>query len=588
MKLVDIYQFLIQTNIKRTPELLLLWLSNYDFYDRILFIKLFILHKIRLSWHTYQGFHMNYQMNHQQNCKCQEVYTNTVGVNNLEFFRKTPVVWFLRNCIGDVELEVATSLKKYRLNTCIELQHYENHPITYESNTILDRYNNIFNVTSLDCTTQQRKPNQQLTIKNLERYSKCIKLTDIISHLYVYDLYLLLSLKQLPTLRELDSILPEYLQLEASRNRLKLAKSLTAEFILINIYNFFNRTSICQVDTDRKMTSLIPITVEIDTPIEDVGNEYFYQAKYSGIRICLCKTPNNDVILMNSNHVKITFTVPCIHELRQDSVNSYAGEFVMVLYNKETNQYMPKTELLKHLSNLVDSTYRAVYKIKLILLDLYMWNGINLLIDAYERRYALFDTFIKYVFHDNIFVKVRNYDNISDIHSEYLQYLKNTQIDHIVKGITYRKKRAVYQKKIPIISLDLKYQKYILISKYNTTIKILNSEKTVDYVDGKLCIIRPPKGAFSLYCLCYSIDKLMLKLALFDNCEFRHFCRIETTHSNSNYNCLMKKKIKINGIGYSWIVIRVEFTKDYENVTNVEFCPEKSILDCNYPWFYLR
>lgn len=587
MNLIDIYTFLIQTYIKKNPETALLWLSSFDYYDQILFINLFVVHKMRILWKSYPKFNYNYKNNHKTNCECQSIYKEHLEPLMLG---KTNNVWFLSKCINDDENTQKESPKTeiFTFNSKKQMTLYNNELLKYNApkpiNTIdlfsIDTKN--YAVESTKTTTAAAANN--LTLKQLENLStNTIFLKDIIANLDVRELYVLLC-PDIPSVRIFDLLLPEYLRVMGMRNRNRLLQNLNAEALLMNIYNFFNRQMLHQIDTQMKMTSILPKLKYINIPITDTTNDYFYQPRLSGIRLFICKTMQSNVIVMNENHMKINLNCGTIQNLKLDPINSYSAEFMLVLYNVETEEFTSKKELLKYLN--FTTNYRNSYQVRLVLMDLYIWQSVNLMIDSYEKRYELFDKFIKYVKHNNTIIKIKNYENITSIYEHYNNYLNSFALESVITGVVYRKKTAVYESILQSINFTKLFQKHLIVSNYNTTIKVLHNKNTTETISGKCCILTPDCDCF-MYCVCYNIIGNMLQLALFDVNVFRPFLNIVTDYSNNHYKVLFKhaKPIKVCGFIHPWIIVKIGFSHNYTKVEDIKFYPEKTLIDCSSRWF---
>ncbi|UBZ25625.1 hypothetical protein QKT26_gp35 [Carcinus maenas nudivirus] len=580
MHLLDIYEFITCTYINKTPELLVLWLSNFNFYDRILFVRMFVIQNIILSWKFFRKFDINNKKYHVDGCLCQQEYDKIISD---KFKEKSSTVWFLKKCIGkNVISDTYTNDVHFHYKSTFYFKMYDNYKLMFTHYQQKPK-NNIFSIDTMNYAINDKDEKHQITLKWLELQPSRMKLNDIVDKINVYELYVLLY--HFKMARVFDSLMPEYLKVESLRNRSRnLGCKRNAESILMNLYNFFDRKIICQTDTHMNMTNPLPTTKEFNEPIEDSLSEYFYQPKLSGIRLFICKTLKSQVFVMNKYTRKINLNCGEFLNLKKDTHNFYSGEFILLLYNIETESYRPRNELISYISTVNDPEYKKIYKLKLILVDLYMWNGINLLIDTYERRYKLFDNFVKFVSHQNMIVKIKNYNNTADLYDKYKQHLESTNInDSIVTGIVYRKKNSVYHTAIPIISFDLKFQRNLIIYKYKTMSKVLHINNNKEIINGCCCIIPANVYNYSINGVCYHINGNNLKIALYDKNKLKHFCSITTDTSNIKYKTLMKPHVKILNQLHKWIVVKIGFSDNC--IRFLQFCPEKSLLDCSTFWF---
>ncbi|UVX94902.1 hypothetical protein CsNV_042 [Callinectes sapidus nudivirus] len=583
MELLDIFEFMTISYVQKTPELIILWLSKFPFYDRILFIKLFVLYRPIIIWRNYKKFDVNNKHCHESNCKCQDLYVTLMKECNYNFLEKVPNVWFLKKCIGSNNNENDYNLPEFHYTTRIKFMNYDNFKITYSQHSKINKCE-IFNTDLQNYAIKSNHKFSNLTVSDIDAFKRRpIKIEKLIDKMNVKELYVMFS--KFRIVRNLDVLMPEYLRIEALRNRSKNINWVNAESLLMNFYNFFNRKLICQTNTHMKMTMPLPIYKKIEEPIEDVNSEYFYQPKISGIRLFICKTSKSNVIIMNKNHVRINLNCCELAHLRFDKYNYYSGEFILVLYNIELDRLCSKKELVSYISTTYDTPQRTMYKLKLILVDLFWWNGVSLLIDTYERRYQLFESFTSFINHNDIIIKIKNYNNISTIYDEYQKYLQSSKLYSVVTGVLYKKKNAVYQGIVPLLSFTSQFQKYMIISKYEIDIKVLHKQNQNEIINKNGCILSPHLNTNNLTCICYEIDANSLKLALFDKNTVKPFCKVTTDTSNNKYKIFMNKRIKIENVTYKWIIVKVTFSENYEDIKDLQFCPEKTLFDCSSFWF---
>ncbi|UOT91797.1 CmNV_035-like protein [Aratus pisonii nudivirus] len=574
MKLIDIFVYITRSYTCKTAETLLIWLSNYDLYSRILFIKIFMHNRVQLIWKKYSGFNDNFQNKHVKNCDCPQIFEDYV--KPLMDSDKINNVWFLKNCIGKFLSNVNRKDNKIlKFDSYMELKPYNGQRIHF--NEGINKPNKFKFVT--DTKNFGMKSNDQINIKYYDTFIKRnqLKVEDVIDKMNVCDLYVFLCV-DLPTLSKLDSLLPEDLRMETKRNRLKNTSKICSENMLLNIYNFYNREVVFQTNTMNKMTAVLPNIIRIKNPIDDIKNEYFYQPKIAGIRLFICKSAHNqNVIIMNDNHKKLN-NISCkeIQNLKNDISSSYSGEFLLVLYNRETEEYLSKEHLLRYIES--DSKNKN-FTIKLILLDLYMLQSVNLLIDTYERRYKLFDQFIDLVKHNNIIVKIKNYSSIAEIYELYSNYLSNCELNTSIKGIVYRKKDVVYQCNVKVVEFINSHQKHIFISQFDVKVVTLTrSNPTALIEDGNYCHIPSEQANEFINCVCYEISNNIIKTAIFDKNQFKPFYDIICDFNPYTNLTNQINKIKVNNELYSWIMIQIRLKN--KQVTNIKFYPEKSLLDC--------
>nr|WOZ57621.1 hypothetical protein MmNV_28 [Menippe mercenaria nudivirus] len=587
MYLHDIYTFITVSYTKKSPELLMIWLSKFPYYDRILFINFFILNKLKFTW-RHCSFDTNYKTLHVPNCICQTIFDESLKSLMCE---RTSEVWFLKKCIGTggkkaIEPVKTVSFKiDHAMNVTPKKIRFNN------SSREGSNFNNIFKIDTQNFGLDGINPKDvNVSLRIFEKYQQQFNRLEKIVHLIDVKELTVLLYPFMPAINIFDMLLPEYMRISGMRNRFRSFDT-NAETILVNIYNFFNGDNIQQTNSNKKMTSILPRINYIMNPLPDTNNEYFYQPRLAGIRVFICKTVQNNILVMNKNHIKINIQCPSITNLKNDLINTYSGEFIIILENIETELFMSKKYLLKYLSNtMVD---KRMYRVKLVLLDLHSWQKVNLLVKPYSDRYNLFDSFINYVKHDDSIIKIKNYTQTAMIYDHFNRYLNTTALDSTLNGIVYRNKSCVYETKLQAINFNNQFQKHIIVSKYNTFQRILhnqNIEETI-YLGSQIpfSILSPNSSDKIIHSICYEIEKNIMKLAMFDKNEYKPFCNILTDQSTNPFLALMKHSspIKINGITYSWIIVKIGISSsDSKTLTSLEFCPEKTLFDMS-PWFSL-
>lgn len=585
MNLMDIHNFFNQTYTSSNPELLIKWLLTFKYCDQMLFMNLFVINRIRMVWKSYKHFNDDFrqQQLHEPNCRCElffDTYLKELLSENV--IVKHP--WFFKRCIGK-KIMSENETQKLNFSSALQMRSHLNVPVHFSRKQPSVHRRKKFVIDTSHYVKNDDDQGQLLTLKWLETFTTTnrVKLQQIINKINIKEFHVLANL-DLPTVRTFDMLLPEYLRIESRRNRNRNVKNVDAETVLVNVYSFFNRENFHQIDTSMRMTTILPSMENINEMMADVEDKYYYQAKLSGIRLFIYKNKNRDFIVLNENHIPLNLNNSAFQRLKQDTneTASFAGEFLMMLYNFEVGEYAPKSELIKYLAT---SMNMKKYEIKFVLLDLYLWQSTNLLIDSYERRYKLFDEFILHVDEKGrLFVKVKNYYNSAQILNEYTNYLTSADVQSsVVTGVVYRNKRTVFQSSLKFYSFNDHYQKVMLVYKYRTVCKVLSLQSPTITVNGTCCVINIDSASHYVYCLCYQITDNCLYLALFDKNYFTHFCVVETDFSNNAYRSLLKqeKRVKINGVHYSWFIIRVGFSDNFKNVLSLKIYPEKTLIDCD-------
>ncbi|AII15836.1 hypothetical protein PmNV_048 [Penaeus monodon nudivirus] len=574
LTLRNIFNFLKNYNSKN-PELLILWLSQFTYRDQVIFMKLFIPNKFKVCEYKMIYNHIN--------CKCIEIYDMIFKYTNI-YKNSNGSIDFLGKCINEeiidkrkntpLEFEFCFSSKmNMEMEEIRFIKEYKFYNRLFD-NTNYNNFNNYYNecVSIID---NFDKKTDSLPIRCFEYF----KLDDLLEFIDVYELYILLDSNSYIKLYDFNMLLPEYMRALKLRNK-EYSFNLLQESVLWNIYNFYNGSLILQADTQMKMTSGCPKLYFVNEMQESV--DYIYQPRISGIRLVICKPLNSKVILTNKYNAKIQIPININNILSVDKSNSYTGEFIMVLYDKHMKTYLNRTELIKYMMS--GKSGRINCEIRLFLLDLYIWNGVNLRIQPYGKRMELFDPFISMTAHSKRIMKLPQYDSISQIYDVYQQYLRSTDMntdDIYIDGVVYRDKTLLYEQSIKCTKFKDLLQKFMIIKEFEIDIRILSS--------GKKEVIKPNSGIFTIlrdvnisdFCvnfLSYNVSDAGMSLALFDGCKFSKVVAIRLDLGIKHIKKLMKRSIKIDDTIWNYIVVKVSFLN--KNLQNIEIRPDKSLFDC--------
>ena len=566
MFLRNVYSFL-KIYTAKNPEVLLVWLQNHQYYDQLLFLKLLVFSKIDMR--TVLSFGGN---NLHLNCQCQQTYDSLF--KNSHLYAVLPSVSFLGACIppaltDDVprpSIDITTMnqtqfLKKKRvLAFTPRVSHRATRPQETPSGIVVSGVGN--------------KLQDGVTLQNLDVYG----LRALLAHLNVFEFFAVFFTHKFVNRRSFDQLLPEYLRVEKFRNN-TVNNANDCESILMNLYNFYNGKLFSQADTQLRVGVILPKVYELDVLKTETLDSYFCQPKLSGIRISMHKAINGLITMYNKYNVKVLFKLFSF----QDPNNSYSGEFMLIL--KTGDRYENKEELLKYLYTPSREIVYPTKKILLVLLDLFMWNNVNLLINSYEKRQQLFDVFIETVWHDNSILKIDNGRNHYAIYAEYDKYLKSQDLQNLplVEGIVYRKKHEIFQSTLEFIDFAHHFQKYIQMSKYQTVITVLKKDDLPVFVPETIpiCVYQnKPVCKKTENVICYKIEKHRLWLATFKYPQFVHTLTLyHETENYSGYVPHMKNNVAVNGIFYKYIILKLGYDGQ-DRIISMEFRKEKSLLDC--------
>lgn len=124
------------------------------------------------------------------------------------------------------------------------------------------------------------------------------------------------------------------------------------------------------------------------------------QPNFSGLRVCITKTLDGNYVVTNATGNRCDGIVHNIlRPFTQKTANipGFCAEFIIVAYNYRTNLYLHSQQL--HYCMRATNSFDSVKYITshFVLIDLFMWNGVNLLVHTYKERYTLAEQFIQYV-----------------------------------------------------------------------------------------------------------------------------------------------------------------------------------------------
>ncbi|UHB41771.1 hypothetical protein MrNuV_ORF048 [Macrobrachium rosenbergii nudivirus] len=564
MLLLDIFEFIYNYNSK-SPETLLLWLQNYEYYDQLLFIQ-FLLRKDK-QFHNLNNKNL---LNIHRQCTCQIVYDKIF--KNTSFYQVIDNVNFLRKCVEVEENKIQPKYIDISKSNVFNFKQ-ERRVIQYVQKEIKKRP---VKEIKIRLQLNDKVSRDHITLQDLE----LIQPHKLIERVNVYELYVLLYAHLIITLRTIDVLLPEYLRVETLRNNKKL-NTIDPESILINLYNFYNGFNICQVDTNMRFGIILPKLKELEKVYDDSEN-YYYQPKISGIRVLLHKHSNGKIIIYNKYNVKILYKFDPLELLgTNDFDNFYAGEFIIVLVSKrDENIYFNKKELLKYLNTTVPPVPDK--KLKLILIDLYLWNGVNLLINTYEKRQPILKLFSESITGVQV---ISNDYSISNLYAIYDKYLQSKDINDspVIEGVVMRQKNTIFEAEMEYVNFNTYMQKYLIISNYNVKIKTFR-KNDLPYIipeNVKVCVYQNmPNCAKYENIACFELSKTEIKLAKFIKNKFYHVLTLRNTLEDFEiYKKFMNGCIIIDNKKYNYVIVKLGYD-EFSNVQFIEFRKDKSILDC--------
>ena len=610
MNIMDIYNFM-STYLTSSPEHLYIWLSQYNASDQLIFIKLFSTDKVKfISKYTLSA--LQYKNIHAINkCKCQKIFDalddNFKKHVSLEHFFKCVE---LKNIDGNITEIPTIPLDSKKLYT-FDKKRNENLIIEYVPIRVIKPYPNLSisgqpgNDTLLineekylaHCTQKyllNGKSNFSLPISII--FNRLQDLHLLLPYLNILELYTLYRIKYAFTLSDIERMLPEYWR--SFRRSYYETKVLSPYDLLNSMYKYHNIEDIIQCNTNTKAS----FKLSKITDIKNYNEEYFQetsivvQPNFCGFRVVICKTVDSGIFITNKHGIKVN--VPCQinikHDLMQETEAWYTGEFIIMAYDPIRKLWM------HHNTFFYSDNQYGPQDCKLVLVDLFIWNGINLLTNSYDTRLKLMKYFVKTINHNNLILPIPSISNLSLLKNSYINELRDSKDGkpHF-NGAVFKHKNANYQKLLRRKKFCI--TKCEIFTKYEISTLLVTPKKP-----GKICLknqdmkllITNNNYKYCITVVCYkhlgtnkhNNNKMvsnLLDLAIFDGLNYiswqkiRLDCAIKMTYRN--------QKIKIDHKNYHWSIINVGFNEFknrkisvpiFKDIVMLENRPDKSLTDC--------
>lgn len=575
LTIMDIYNFMSSYH-NSSCEHLLLWLSNFNLQDQLSFISLFTTNKINVKL---TPFMENFNNSHD-NCKCLKIYENFPEI----FQNKCKSINFIKKCVvSNDEKKINKHHVKFNItqefvNNSKSIKFLEtkkNSPIklkidneNYE-NYISDLKKILF---EFDKFNEDENFDYSLPIKIFNIY----KFEFLIQYFNIIEIYTIYLIKTFFSIRDFERLLPEYWK---SLTRNTYSKKINhPHSILKIIYNFYTSEQIIESNTSTKAIFKLP-NLKILKCSDCVDSEtHILQPKFSGIRIVLCKTNDSGLLIKNINNCKVKMNLQIGQLLSQDLENTYTGEFIIMLYDKTTYSWLPKQELVAYMGS---SIKNPNYEVKLFILDLFVWNSINLLTLSYIQRTEIINKFINSIIHFNLFIKVPFIENemiLRNLHQRFLKH-DDLSVKPYFSGVVFRNKNVNFEKELK--SKIFKTQKYTILYKYSKKILLVNQlSPTKNIKNVSHCVLNHDNVNYKLNFVCYYASNKLIKVAVYNVYKFVPFLDITTNTNLQFLEKFMNKYIIINGTQYTWTMVTIGFQTLYDNIQFIHIHPDKSLLDC--------
>ena len=613
MRIIDVYNFMI-TYLNSSLEHIYIWLRQFSLSDQVIFIKLFSTDKIKPISKYHLSLSYYDHLDHKCNCRkiweaLDDDFKQQIHLNNVLKCVDDTLTFSDKDLNNDpyetviLELERIYRFDKDKKNNNDFLIEYN--PTTFIRSTTLEQQqqqqpkhdiNNLF----LNDQQYLKKCTDKYIFKNKHDFSlpisiifhKLDKLHCLLPYMSIVELYTLYRIKYAFNLNDIERLLPEYWR---SINRNSYENKIISPYDLLkSVYKFHNIQDIIQYDTNTKATfKLAKIIDELYFKKEYFSKEKIIitQPNFCGYRVVICKTMESGVNILNKHGFKINLSLQRNIKLNlmQDLNSSYTGEFIIMPYDPMTDVYMHHCHFFQN----------NIKTCKLVLVDLFLWNGINLLGKSYGTRLRLIKHFVKKVKHNNSIVQIPEIKDITRIKNAYNCELRDS-IDgktHF-NGVIFRHFNVNYQKEI--YRKKFCSTKCEIFTKYNIFTILVSPKKpailSIEKYKKLKVVFKNNDYKYSIDVVCYRYIKKntnnkiscnVLNLAIFDQYKYIPWQKIQLQGNKKIKLPYTSHKIKLNNKDHNWMIISVGFN-EIENSTvpilndiiNIEIRPDKSLSDC--------
>lgn len=596
MRISDIYTF-ISNYDNTSPEILLQWLKMFSAFEQLCFISLISSNKIKF---IKKAFLQQKHKTHKT-CPCYKTYDTLADI----FRWKIPDLSCLQKCVTQrnngrqicirpktIALEQHPSIRN---TTASQLKKYH---FTYNETFCLKppALQMMFSAQSTYGTFQHLEDSELETFAKLNEqnnfaYSLSItivikfthNLEKLLPYLNVLELYTLFIIKYIFSLRDFERLLPEYWR---TFNRSSYHKRrLEPAALLSLIHQFHANKLLYESNTLTKATFKLPILIDAHKITQT--SDYVMQPRLNGLHLLICKMPNAKISITNEHNVRVKL-VRSIRSLFADfPENSFTAEVILMLREQKNNgQWYSKKELVQFLH---DSTYcdgRPAMRLTLVVLDLFVWNGINLLSISFEQRRSILNEFIKTA-PTNIILCPEFTVGLTQIKEFYKSLLQHhPDRDAHFSGVVFRKKFVNFE--VQLTSILFGIERLVILSAYDHHIRfVLAGKKPLMIKQLSDCCVIRQYFKYKAFIVVYKFINNQLFCAVFNDAfAYEPFIVISGVATVTPLMNFFHHHILIEGRRYSWVVIRIYFNELDANrkpgmIGRIDIRPDKSLLDCS-------
>lgn len=545
-----------------TPEHLFIWLMQFNANGQLNIIRILNIGKSAKFW---KAIGKSIQSKHNY-CDCEKFLRTSTD----QTFRDRIICENVGKCIEDDDSSVRPIPEKLLQGTKISLNANDKRKILTLKFTKCTKITN--NFLTLKCDVANKKV-ESLKLLDLNiNYHSTEKLRRILlsnlQYIDIRQLYGLFVFCIRVTRDIFELLLPEYWRSSERTRRLTKNRSLTLITVLSYVYafhaardvTFYSNISDSSCHYTFKLQD--PITFEESPTV--VTSSYILQPLFTGYRVIVCKNDNSTLYVTNRHGIKIH--IPgLVCSIFKNSL-SFTAEFMV--HSKDSNE-------------IVHSSKFNNVNLILIPLDIFVYQSINIRMFKYEDRLKVLQKFLKSL--DENSMVLDHLIHIESINDAILEYktLLNTRKPYF-EGVIFRDRfiDRIYRYNFNLVRLDFIgpgigfYRFYEIDRTYKCPVRDVSLAVEFNYSRYK----------FNILLALDSVEKGSYILCAFDRNLFRPFQRLINVKINN-----LPKKCKylyIDGRLREWIVVNLRCNiidssnRILDEITYIEFRPEKSLLDC--------
>lgn len=576
--LMDIYLFCTVYN-NSSIEHLLQWLMQFTEEDQLDVIGL-IENRFKKKW--WQEVNRQYIKTHGD-CNCPKYYkvmcesfklhvsSENVGkcVNDGDFIMQQLTSPPLLSMANVIELESSSTSTTYRLRYIKPMR-------------ILGEFD--MNVSDLEKNSKRQ----------YDRHGDSLKLADlnllplnaILAQVSICELYGLFIMPFVLTKFDFERLVPEYWR---SNDRSAACETRNVNIKLLHAYTyaFHSQRKILLSNTLCRCTFKLrkPKHITLHALQAHQLSKYIVQKNYNGFRVILCKSDSAKMYTTNRHGVKVPIAVSSTAHF--GNVNNFTAECLLVPYD-DVGRALRHSSFHHH--------HHSQQRFKIVLVDLFIYNGVNLLVNNYANRFEIMRRFVEKVDNEDVVLGQVATDTelLADFEREY-ETLLRTQRPYF-NGLVLRRKSANCLPK----NLKFKYEmcKIDVFTRSRGYLRILKNDDDDNGLaltlrsDGLVLPFYHSKYVMVILAVCYNKDYWF--------CAFRDFIyvpfqKIQFTKKqeklpqppsfqiNRATATSSSRMINVDNHQVPWFPLKVmcnSISDQISDIVDIQYRPDYSLLDC--------